>query len=86
MTDKHDKDKDGLDFVEMYIASGGRLQDLWIFIFYSKSFSLFMFLFLLLFYIYNNWIILSFSNKIQNKFTWNNSQQFNINSVNCNKK
>lgn len=28
MTHKHDKNKDGLDFVEMYIASGGRLQDL----------------------------------------------------------
>lgn len=31
MTQKHDKNQDGLDFLEMYAASGGRLQDLWIF-------------------------------------------------------
>lgn len=28
MTDRHDKNRDGLDFMEMYTASGGRLQDL----------------------------------------------------------
>lgn len=29
MTERHDKNRDGLDFMEMYTASGGRLQDLW---------------------------------------------------------
>lgn len=29
---EHDKDKNGLDFLEMYTASGGKLQDLWFFI------------------------------------------------------
>lgn len=30
MTSKHDTNNDGLDFMEMYTASGGKLQDLWI--------------------------------------------------------
>ena len=28
MIQRHDKDKNGLDFLEMYTASGGKLQDL----------------------------------------------------------
>ena len=28
MTTIHDKDNDGLDFLELYTASGGKLQDL----------------------------------------------------------
>lgn len=38
MTAKHDANNDGLDFMEMYTASGGKLQDLWIYILYSNIF------------------------------------------------
>lgn len=31
MVELHDKNRNGFDFLEMYTASGGNLQDLWIF-------------------------------------------------------
>lgn len=31
MIELHDKNRNGFDFLEMYTASGGKLQDLWIF-------------------------------------------------------
>lgn len=34
MTQRHDHNGNGLDFMEMYMASGGKLQDLWFLYFY----------------------------------------------------
>ena len=41
ITSTHDVDKNGLDFMELYVASGGRPQDLWAFHLLINSFDYF---------------------------------------------